>query len=87
MCQNEGVCTLDSSRAGGYICQCSAEFKGRNCELNSLCEDSGGCQNGLFASTSLFMGLGGLIMLFVIASRLFDRKVTYLVLCACFPPR
>ena len=46
VCQNEGTCALDPNRAGGFICNCGPEFRGRNCEVESLCEDAGGCQNG-----------------------------------------
>ncbi len=46
VCQNEGECQLDENKNGGYTCECGDSFRGRNCEIHSLCEDSGGCQNG-----------------------------------------
>ena len=45
VCKHEGVCNLDEKHPDGYTCDCLDEFKGRNCEIHSLCEDSGGCQN------------------------------------------
>lgn len=45
VCQHEGVCNLDDKHPEGYSCDCLDEFRGRNCEIHSLCEDNGGCQN------------------------------------------
>ena len=46
VCLHEGVCVLEENRPEGYNCECLDEFRGRNCEIHSLCEDNGGCQNG-----------------------------------------
>ena len=46
VCQHEGTCELEENSLGGYTCDCLEDFRGRNCEIHSLCENSGGCQNG-----------------------------------------
>ena len=46
VCQHEGTCELEENSLGGYACDCLEDFRGRNCEIHSLCENSGGCQNG-----------------------------------------
>ena len=46
VCLHEGTCMLEENRPEGYNCECLEDFRGRNCEIHSLCEDSGGCQNG-----------------------------------------
>jgi EYS protein len=46
VCQHAGVCLLEENHSGGYSCDCGEDFSGRNCEIHSLCEDNGGCQNG-----------------------------------------
>ena len=48
VCKHEGVCNLDEKHPDGYTCNCLEDFRGRNCEIHSLCEDSGGCQNEAF---------------------------------------
>ena len=45
VCLHEGVCVLEENRPEGYSCECLDEFRGRNCEIHSLCEDNGGCQD------------------------------------------
>ena len=46
VCQHEGTCELEENSLGGYTCDCLEDFRGRNCEIHSLCENSRGCQNG-----------------------------------------
>ena len=45
VCRHEGICNLDEKHPDGYTCDCLDDFKGRRCEIHTLCENSGGCQN------------------------------------------
>eukprot|EP00794_Sanderia_malayensis_P013760 gene13760-15199_t len=50
-CQNNGVCSDDSTAVGGYKCRCMAGFTGRNCATftgcsTDYCKNGGQCISG-----------------------------------------